>query len=212
MYSTDRPSQGISARQMPLFAEAKGVIVPAASTSRSVGAAIGDASKIVRDLTTACVFVLTSLTLSTAPVTAGLPSTAITAEEHPFGSTSGLTAANAIDVLRLSHRVTSFAGYPAGWSGPSSKPATAKAAAIAREFVTYLGDLSAVPRPRINLSADGEISFYWRTQHIVVDFGISRGGVASYYAKLASGAEFTVDRARKPVRFPPAILRALLTI
>ena len=95
--------------------------------------------------------------------------------------------------LSVIARIRTLATYPEGWKGAGSKAPTRRAAEDAESFARIFFGASNVVSPLINLGADGEINFYWKTPDVVIDLGFYGTGTYSYYAMRARGEAFAAD-------------------
>jgi hypothetical protein len=90
-------------------------------------------------------------------------------------------------------RIRILATYPEGWKGPGSKAASRAAAEDAETFARVFFKTLGIYSPLINLSANGEINFYWKTPKVTIDLGFYGSGTYSYYAVPSPGQPIADD-------------------
>lgn len=99
--------------------------------------------------------------------------------------------------------------YRSGWAGPGSLAAAPKALVVAGDFIHSLPAAGISAPNRINLSSDGEISFYWKRRGASLDLGINRQSRVSYYARLSDGSQIIQDAKTGLPRLDPKLINAL---
>jgi hypothetical protein len=83
---------------------------------------------------------------------------------------------------RLYGKLLSFKDLPAGWDGYNAPPARLDAIVEAIDFLAARPD--DIPLPYAQLSADGEVGLYWKTDDVFADIGFYGNGEYSFYARV----------------------------
>ena len=179
----------------------------ATSTAHSLGRS--DGRRGTFRAATAALSVVSAMTIF-VPATTGSPHTAATIQNE-INRGQGVAAVMAQRSL-LIRQVLQLERFGSGWAAPGSLGPSKSALEGALAFVDYLSQVELREPPRINLSSDGEINFFWSSDIGVLDFGVNRRGKGSYFARLSDGREFLGDLPRISHNvLDPDILRVLLS-
>ena len=108
--------------------------------------------------------------------------------------------------LEAAARIRLLATYPEGWKGEGSKAVSRAAAEDAQIFAGALFKNKDISPPLIDLGADGEINFYWKTARVTIDLGFYGTGTYSYYALLPDGQAIAGDDVPVKQPLPPKLL------
>jgi hypothetical protein len=106
-------------------------------------------------------------------------------------------------------RIHQLASYEAGWDGVDTIGPTVETVKQAMAFARQFSRLSGLAQPHVSLAGDGEINFYWKTPHLVLDLGFTGTGRYSYFGTTPDGVEFIEDDAEPGQPLPPALIAAL---
>ena len=102
-------------------------------------------------------------------------------------------------------QIEEFRSRKDGWKGPNSLGPTNRSIDNAKTFAAAVLAESNIEPPHIGLAADGEITFFWQNQNILIDLSITGDGI-SYFAKPSIGEPFFEDEAPVTKNFPEKIL------
>lgn len=94
-----------------------------------------------------------------------------------------------------------------GWAGPDSVAASVEARKDAERFLNSLISAS-IALPFIGLDPEGDFSFYWNSEGLIVDVSISGDGTYAFYAKCG-GIELECDAYRLSDGVEPRLLRVI---
>jgi hypothetical protein len=93
-------------------------------------------------------------------------------------------------IQKIEGLLETFRSMDAGWDGYSAERVKDEAINQATVFLQLIPD--SIPIPKVTLSSNGEISFYWKQNDAYAEIGLDGDGTYYYFADIA-GKRFGAD-------------------
>lgn len=103
--------------------------------------------------------------------------------------------------------IEGFRSLDSGWDGYSAVPVSDAAVKQAKAFLKLIP--TPVPIPKVTLSSEGEIAFYWKNGNSYSEIGLDGDGTYYYFAEI-NGKRLGSDQLKIGAHpFPEALARSL---